>query len=498
MARVLAKTGPALGPRRILVFRFRRMSVCLLALLALPTGAAELHKTAGAKVPGQYIVVFKGTTPSAAAAADLARAQGGRVEESWKDALNGALISGLSEKAAESLAKDPRVAWVQEDAIGTITGSQTYPPWGLGRVDQRFLPLNGTYNYDFDGSGIHAYILDTGIRDTHLDFGGRASRDFDSVGDGQNSNDCHGHGTHVAGTLGGATYGVAKNVRLHAVRVCNCSGSCPSSSVVSGVNWVMTNAVRPAVSNMSLRFFNGDSAVDAAVANAVGSGIFFAVAAGNENQDACLHSPARVPTAFTVGATTSTDARAGYSSFGTCLDLFAPGSSVLSAWHTGNSATNTLDGTSMASPHVAGAAALVLDESPALTAVQVATELINRSTLGVVTNPGTGSPNRLLYTLGSAPPAIPPTPASLTIYRGFCFGMNDALWTASAGAITYQLYGSTSSAFTTQTLYYSGPDLAALFNVPGTRYMRVRACNANGCSGYRNGNVTATYTNGCL
>lgn len=492
-----------MGSRRKLVLSIRKgflWSAVLgsLSLFLAQAQAGELRRTAGGKVPGQYIVVFKGSTPSAAAAADLARAQGGRVEETWKDAINGALISGLSEKAAEALAKDPRVAWVQEDALGSVEGSQASPPWGLDRIDQRFLPLNGTYNSDFDGTGIHAYIFDTGIRDTHLDFGGRASRDFDSVGDGQNGNDCHGHGTHVAGTLGGATYGVAKNVRLHAVRVCNCSGQCLSSAVVSGVNQVVATGARPAVANMSLGFVGGDAAIDAAVNNAISSGIFFAVSAGNNNADACGQSPARVGAAVTVGATTSTDARASFSNFGSCLDLFAPGEAVLSAWRTSNTATATLNGTSMASPHVAGAAALLLDESPALTAGQVAAELVNRSTLGVVTDPGLGSPNRLLYTLGSPPPAIPPTPASLTIYRGFCFGLNDALWTASAGATSYQLYGSTSSSFTTQTLYYSGPNLDAVFNVPGTRYMRVRACNASGCSGYRNGNGTATYTNGCL
>ncbi|HET8659779.1 MAG TPA: S8 family serine peptidase, partial [Micromonosporaceae bacterium] len=256
-------------------------------------------------------------------------------------------------------------------------------------------PLDSSYTYPNTASNVHAYIIDTGIRFTHTDFGGRATSGFDAI-DGGTADDCHGHGTHVAGTTGGTAYGVAKGVRLVAVRVLSCSGSGTTAQVVAGVDWVTANAVKPAVANMSLGG-GVQTALDAAVANSIASGVTYAIAAGNSNADACNFSPARVGTAITLGATDSSDNRASFSNWGTCLDLFAPGVSIVSAWYTSDTATSSLSGTSMASPHAAGVAALVASANPTFTPQQVRDQIVADSTPNVVVNPGTGSPNRLLF-----------------------------------------------------------------------------------------------------
>ncbi|NUQ13445.1 MAG: S8 family serine peptidase [Gemmatimonadaceae bacterium] len=289
---------------------------------------------------------------------------------------------------------DNDVAYVEQVQEYSIDATQNNATWGLDRIDQANLPLNGTYSYTSTGSGVRAYIIDTGIRTSHNDFGGRASFGVNYAG-GSNS-DCNGHGTHVAGTVGGTTWGVAKAVRLIAVKVLNCSGSGTTTGVVSGINWVAANAIKPAVANMSLGG-GASTSIDNAVQNAINAGITFVVAAGNSNANACNYSPARAANAITVGATTSTDARASYSNYGTCVDIFAPGSSIRSAWHTSNSATNTISGTSMASPHVAGAVARYLQGNPTASPSTVTSAIINAATLNKVTNAGAGSPNRLLY-----------------------------------------------------------------------------------------------------
>ncbi|MFE0699518.1 S8 family serine peptidase [Streptomyces sp. NPDC058872] len=278
--------------------------------------------------------------------------------------------------------------------------TQANPPsWGLDRIDQAGLPLDSSYAYPVLATNVHAYIIDTGIRTTHTDFGGRASWGTNTTGDGVDS-DCQGHGTHVAGTVGGAAHGVAKGVNLVAVKVLNCSGSGTTAGVIAGIDWVTANAVKPAVANMSL---GGTSSVamNDAVARSTAAGISHAVAAGNENADACGVSPASAPSAITVGATTSSDARSSFSNFGTCLDIFAPGSVITSAWNTSDTATSTLNGTSMASPHVAGNAALILGQNPTWTPQQVRDVMVNEATTGIVTSPGTGSPNKLLRTTAS-------------------------------------------------------------------------------------------------
>ncbi|HVE86893.1 MAG TPA: S8 family peptidase, partial [Myxococcales bacterium] len=292
--------------------------------------------------------------------------------------------------------------------------------WGIDRIDQRDLPLDQTYNYNASGKNVHAYIIDTGIRITHQDFGGRADVAFDAQNDGKNGIDCHGHGTHVAGTVGGTVYGVAKNVSLHAVRVLDCKGSGSTEGVVAGIDWVTANGVHPAVANMSLGG-PADPALDEAVRRSVASGVVYAIAGGNESADACLDSPARVAEAITVGATTDGDVRASFSNYGNCVDIFAPGYQITSDWNEGDMATNTISGTSMATPHVTGSAALYLEGHPQATAADVAAALVDNSTPDLVKNPGQCSSNHLLYTgfIGAAPPppssAVQPGPASTAV-----------------------------------------------------------------------------------
>ena len=291
----------------------------------------------------------------------------------------------------------PRFAatqYVEQSQVYSITVDQSNATWGLDRIDQQNLPLNTTYTYAYTAGNVHAYIIDTGIRLSHNEFGGRATWGANFAGG--KSDDCNGHGTHVAGTVGGATYGVAKAVKLVAVKVLGCSGSGTTRGVIDGIEWVADNALKPAVANMSLGG-GASNALDQAVNNAVGSGVTFAVAAGNSGANACNYSPARAASAITVGATTSTDARASWSNFGSCLDIFAPGSGITSAWKNSNSATKTISGTSMASPHVAGVAALYLAAFPNASTSSVAGALTSNATTGKVTSPGLQSPNRLLY-----------------------------------------------------------------------------------------------------
>jgi len=348
-------------------------------------------------VPGQYIVVLNDDTSNVRGLAQALLGGEDAIGHVYESALKG-FSARMNEAQARALANNPAVRFVEEDGEVSIDATQTGATWGIDRIDQRALPLSGTYTYNYTGTGVNAYVIDTGILLTHSQFGGRAVKGYDAVTSGGTAVDCHGHGTHVAGTVGGSTYGVAKSVKLYAVRVLGCTGSGTNAGVIAGIDWVRLNHVKPAVANMSLGG-SASSAVDTAVANAVAAGVTMVVAAGNSSANACNYSPARAASAITVGATTSTDARASYSNYGSCLDIFAPGSSVTSAWYSSTTATNTISGTSMASPHVAGAAALYLQANPSASPATVGSALRSKATAGVVGNAGTGSPNYLLYSL---------------------------------------------------------------------------------------------------
>ncbi|WP_020673126.1 S8 family peptidase [Amycolatopsis nigrescens] len=362
---------------------------------AQPAPAEGQIITAGAQeaVAGSYIVGLKG---SSAGAGDLVARYGGQITQTYTAALQGFAVS-MNEQQAKRLAADPRVAYVEQDGAAHLTGTQTNPTWGLDRIDQKALPLDKKYTYPNEGAGVTVYVVDTGTMLTHPDFGDRVKSGYDFIDNDSNSSDCHGHGTHVAGTVGSSTYGVAKKVNIVGVRVLNCSGSGQNSQVVAGIDWVTKNAAKPAVLSMSLGG-GANTSVDSAVRRAVQAGITTTVASGNSNTDACNTSPARAPEAITVNATDSNDGRASFSNYGRCTDIFAPGVSILSTKNGGGTAT--MSGTSMATPHVAGAAAVYLSANPSATPAQVDTALKNGASDNVVKNPGSGSTNKLLNVVG--------------------------------------------------------------------------------------------------
>ena len=379
--------------------------LCTAVFLSSPVRGEKKEKlrTSANKIENSYIVVLdeqwvgeKGQFSIAPyIAAEMAAFHKGNLKFVYQHALNGFAVE-MSPEEAEALSQDYRVKFVEEDAEVTADATQSNPPWGLDRIDQRNRPLNAIYTFTRTGAGVFAYVIDTGIRTTHTQFGTRAANVFDAFGG--NGQDCNGHGTHVSGTIGGSTYGVAKSVNLRGVRVLDCNGSGSNSGVIAGVDFVRVNHQNPAVANMSLGG-GASSALDTAVNNLSNSGVAIAVAAGNSNANACNSSPARAANAITVGSTTTTDARSSFSNFGTCLDLFAPGSGILSSWFSSDTATATLSGTSMASPHVAGVAALYKQANPSASATTIRNAIVNGATTNVVTNAGTGSPNRLLYSL---------------------------------------------------------------------------------------------------
>jgi len=469
---------------------------------ALATSASAAEGTireAGSSsvVKDSYVVVLKSSTAVPAAVTSLKGKYGGKVGRTYQHALGGFEIS-IGEAAAKKLAADPAVSYVQKNGIFSIKATQSNPPWGLDRIDQRALPLSTTYTYDTTASNVHAYIIDTGIRVTHQQFGGRAVSGTDAVDNDSNAADCNGHGTHVAGTVGGSTYGVAKAVQLVAVRVLDCAGSGTTAGVVAGIDWVTANAIKPAVANMSLGG-GADSVLDAAVNRSIAAGITYAVASGNETANACNSSPARVPNAITVNATTRTDAKASFSNFGTCTDIFAPGQDILSSWYSSDTATNTISGTSMATPHVVGAAALVLAANPGFTPAQVASALTTAATPNVVTSPGTGSPNRLLFTGsgGTTPPTPTPTPTPPT--GGSCTGTSgtDVSIPDAGAAVTSPITisgcgrsASTASTVAVQVVHtYRGDIVLDLVAPDGTAYRLKNSSTSDSAD-----NINTTYT----
>ncbi len=351
------------------------------------TRLAPVASVAGQAIPGSYIVVVKaGADPTSVAAI-----AGVGPKYVYTAAVNG-FAADLNQGQLTALQHNKNVDYIEPDQEVTADVTQTGATWGIDRIDQRSLPLSGTYSYTTTASTVYVYVIDTGIYTAHPDFGGRAAVAYDALGG--NGQDCNGHGTHVSGTIGGNAYGVAKGVKLRAVRVLNCSGSGSTSGVIAGINWVRANATKPAVANMSLGG-GYSSSMNTAVTNLANSGVFLAVAAGNSSANACNYSPSSASAVFTVAASTSTDARASYSNYGSCVDAYAPGSSIKSDWLNGG--TNTISGTSMATPHVAGVAALYKGTYGDAATSTVSSWIINNSTASKITGNPSGTPNRLLY-----------------------------------------------------------------------------------------------------
>jgi len=376
-------------------------------VLALAVAAAALA-TLGAASPSaadraSYIVVLKSSVANPAAVAQEHAARfDGTVTHVYSHALKGYSLT-LPAAAVAGIAADPRVDYVEADGVMTADTTQTGATWGIDRIDQRSLPLSGTFTYFATGSGVKAYIIDTGIRFTHTQFGGRAIKGVDEVTIGGSAADCNGHGTHVSGTVGGSTYGVAKQVTLVAVRVLGCNGSGSTSGVIAGVDWVTGNHLsgQSAVANMSLGG-GASSSLDTAVNNSINDGVSYAVAAGNGDifgnpQNACNFSPARVGAAMTISATDRTDTKASWANYGSCVDWFAPGVSITSAWYSSDTATNTISGTSMATPHTTGVAAQYLQGHPGSSPSTVRTALYNLTTKSIVKSSNTTN-NHLLFT----------------------------------------------------------------------------------------------------
>lgn len=468
------------------------------ATLFLSLTVASIARADQDESEGSYIVVMKSSDDLDGAEAEIAKS-GGRTEKRFSYAIN-ALSVKMKHSEVARIRNNPKVLFVELDQPMFALDTQTpTPSWGLDRIDQRALPLSNSFTASAYGAGVDVYIVDTGVSTTHTDFSGRLRSGFSAINDGRGSNDCNGHGTHVAGTAAGTTYGVAKAASVIPVRVLDCAGSGTNSGVIAGLDWIIANhtAGVAAVANMSLG--GGTSlALDTAVQNAINDGVIMAVAAGNSNTNACNSSPARAANAITVGATERTDARALYSNFGSCVDIFAPGSSIASSWINSTTATNTISGTSMASPHVAGVAAALLSANPTFSSADISSKLRSSATPDVVLSAGTGSPNYLLYldpadtTGGGTPPAVVTAPATPMIGTAVALSRKSATvsWSASdngGSAITsfsvYAYRNGSSTVSLAQTV--TGTSTSATFSglVIGSTYVfRVLATNSVGSS----------------
>ena len=363
--------------------------------LTAPAASLQSAAPAGEVIPGQYIVVFNDDVSDVPGLARALAAQAGSSPRyTYTSAIKG-FAAAMSAQAAAALARNPNVSYVEQDQVMRASTDQFGATWGLDRINQRYLPLDGKYSYTYTGSTVRAYIIDTGVDAGHAEFEGRASNVYDAFGG--NGNDCNGHGTHVAGTVGGKTYGVAKKAMIRGVRVLDCAGSGSTSGIIAAVDWIRVNRINPAVANMSLGG-GFSSSLNTAVNNLANSGVFVAVAAGNSNADACNSSPSSAASVYTVASSTSSDAKSSFSNWGGCVDIYAPGSSIKSAWiGSGTTETNTISGTSMASPHVAGASALIKHRYGDIASTTVRDHLNTAGTNGLITGNPSGTINKLLY-----------------------------------------------------------------------------------------------------
>ncbi len=488
------------------------------ALLSIPlTGAAAgngilVGKDSPDRLAGQYIVVLNDEVVSGLAATQrvatdqvvaslgdrLVGAHGGSTGARYSSVLRGFVLEGADDVIAEAIASDPAVDFVQVDQRVELSTTQTPATWGLDRIDQRSLPLNNSYTYTTSGLGVHVYVVDTGLRASHSEFTSRKvpiGSGFTAISDGNGTNDCSvtGHGTHVAGTIGGALYGVAKRAVLHPVRVFGCTGGSSFGTITSGLEWISLNAQYPAVVNMSLTG-NVDGAFELAVNNLLSQGITVVAAAGNDGGNACDRSPARLSASsdvITVANTDSTDKRNPDSNWGSCVSLFAPGTHILSAAITSDTATQVLTGTSMSAPHVAGAAALYLESNPTASPATVKTQILYAATANVVINTGV-SPNRLLYIgfgeFGGNPITTGPAPGTPSDLNSECSSINirQLYWGGSSGDIgRYEMFYSPSPSFPgTANMTWHGVSTSMLTSSTG--WYGVRACNGTGCSAFSN------------
>ena len=377
----------------------KRILRCLpLALIGL------LAHTTHATSPAQVTYLIKFNTPVTDRllnSINFNQQFQGKIKFIYQHAFQGIAVQipqNVEQEFVRILKLNPTVSLIEKDQVFKSNATtQTNATWGLDRSDQRNLPLNSTYNADGNAQGVPVYVVDTGVLASHQDFAGRVKAGYTAVSDGNGTTDCNGHGTHVAGTIAGTKYGIAKSASIIPVRVLDCNGSGTTSTVIAGLDWVASQNPRNAVVNLSLG--GGTStALDDAINRVVNKDIVVVVAAGNNNADACNYSPSRVPAAITVGATTNQDQRANYSNYGKCLDVFAPGSNITSDWYSSNTATATASGTSMASPHVAGLAAILRAIYTGENVPQITNRILNKATTNKVTDSQTGSPNRLLYT----------------------------------------------------------------------------------------------------